>query len=216
MRIRLIEGERSLTELVRGQLGRAHDLTSATVDDVRSQTELPDVDLLVLVWQREPLGDGTAVDVGWLSRTRSFVVLPVDLVVARLGLTNAGIDYLVAPFHPLELTRRVELTVDDARSRSQVLWLGDTMLDEGSRLVERSRHPIDLTRKEFDLLAHLLRNHGLVQERAALLESVWGSQSYNPNVIEVTVSSLRHKLEEHGPRLIHTVRGIGYVGRTEL
>jgi DNA-binding response OmpR family regulator len=217
MRIGLVEGHAPITHEVRDVLGRAHDVHATTVGEARRQDPgAPSMDVVILVWPGEAHGRTDAATlVAGLTAERSMVVLPTTFVADRLGLVDAGIDYVVHPFHPLELIRRVELLGDGARRTGRVLWVDDTMLDEGARRVERGRHPIDLTRKEFELLAHLLRNQGMVQERATLLESVWGSTSYNPNVIEVTVSSLRQKLERHGPRIVHTVRGIGYVCRAE-
>lgn len=216
MRIGLVEGHTPITHEVRDVLGRVHDVHATTVGEARRQDPgAPSMDVVVLVWSGEAQGRSAATATAeGLNAQRSVVVLPTTLIADRLGLTDAGVDYLVHPFHPLELIRRVELLGDGARRTGRVLWVDDTKLDEGARRVERARHPIDLTRKEFELLAHLLRNQGMVQERATLLESVWGSTSYNPNVIEVTVSSLRQKLERHGPRIVHTVRGIGYVCRT--
>ena len=217
MRIGLVEGHAPITHEVRDVLGRAHDVYATTVGEARRQDPgSPSMDVVLLVWPSEVQGRAAAESiVAGLTAERSLVVLPTALVADRLGLIDAGIDYLAHPFHPLELVRRVEILGNGARRTGRVLWVDDTMLDEGARRVERGRHPIELTRKEFELLAHLLRNQGMVQERATLLESVWGSTSYNPNVIEVTVSSLRQKLERHGPRIVHTVRGIGYVCRAE-
>ncbi len=214
MRIALHEGEQSLTVLVRDVLGRAHDLSSVTHLGQLLDGRAVSYDLTVVVWPEQPLGRSPGARyVAELPADRTLVVLPHELTADRLGVVDVGVDYLVHPFHPLELVRRVELKRGVGRRVERVLRVADLVVDEGARLVERSERPIELTRKEFDLLAHLARNRGLVQERVALLEAVWGSSAYNPNVIEVTVSGLRHKLEAHGPRLVHTVRGVGYVCR---
>jgi two-component system OmpR family response regulator len=86
-------------------------------------------------------------------------------------------------------------------------------LDEDSRTVERGGAPIELTRREFDLLLAFLESPERVLSRTQLLSMVWGFEDYDANVVEVYVSTLRRKLEDHGPRLIQTVRGVGYVLR---
>jgi two-component system, OmpR family, response regulator len=80
--------------------------------------------------------------------------------------------------------------------------------------VHRDGVVIDVTRTEFELLQALARHPGRVVSQPALLEAVWDGYPYDANLVAVHVSSLRRKLEMHGPRLIHTVRGAGYVLRT--
>ena len=215
MRIALHEGQPALNRLVRDVLGRAHDLTSLSVADAM-QPPAGAFDLVVVVWPGRALGrNGAANRLQDLATERMLAVLPHELTADRLGAVDVGVDYVVHPFHPLELVRRVELLGGSSRRATTVLRVGDTVVDEGSRQVIRGRHLLQLTRKEFDLLAYLVRNQGLVQDRTTLLDSVWGSTSYNPNVIEVTISGLRQKLEQCGPRIIHTVRGVGYVCRED-
>jgi DNA-binding response OmpR family regulator len=145
----------------------------------------------------------------------SLAILPAGFTADRLGVANAGVRYLVDPYHPMELIRQVGAMVGSLNDVGPILWAGDTMVDEGARMATRSGHDLQLTRREFDLLLHLVGHLGQVQERGTLLHAVWASTDYNPNVIEVTVSTLRQKLEAHGPRILHTVRGIGYVCRVD-
>jgi DNA-binding response OmpR family regulator len=86
----------------------------------------------------------------------------------------------------------------------------DLEVDELERVVTRAGVPVELTPTEFDLLATLARNPGHVFSKTRLLALVWGFSEYDPNLVEVHVSALRRKLEAHGPRLIHTERGMGY------
>ena len=74
----------------------------------------------------------------------------------------------------------------------------------------RAGSPLDLTATELRLLAYLVRQRGLVLSKHQLLTQVWGYDAYDPNVVEVHISALRRKLEAHGPRVLHTVRGLGY------
>ncbi len=212
MRLKLVRGDEGMTRKVVDLLGRAHDVRAveAVGDDVGG------ADAVVVVWPSESLGRTGAMRlIERLGSSRALAVVPVTFTVDRLGIVESAIDYVADPYHPLELLRRLDALGGHARKRGAVWRAGNLMLDEGARQVERGGRRIDLTRKEFDLLRELVRNRGMVQERSALLEAVWSSQDYNPNVIEVTMSSLRHKVEAHGPRILHTVRGIGYVCRVD-
>ena len=138
-----------------------------------------------------------------------------DTVDDRLaGFEAGGDDYLTKPFAMPELLVRVRALLRRAgRTASSVRQLGDIVLDEGGRTVHRGGSPIDLTRKEFDLLVALAKRPGQVFSKDRLLVLVWDHEHYDRNVVEVHVSALRRKLEAAGPRVIHTVRGIGYVLR---
>jgi two-component system OmpR family response regulator len=90
----------------------------------------------------------------------------------------------------------------------------DLVLDEAARAAWRADQPLELTPTEFQLLAYLLARRGRAVSKAELLTQVWGYGSYDPNLVEVRISSLRRKLEACGPRIIHTARGHGYTVRT--
>ena len=98
---------------------------------------------------------------------------------------------------------------------SSTLEAGDLVVDEAGRVALRADEPLDLTRLEFDLLAFFVRHRNRVLTREALLVNVWRNGAVTPNAIEAAVSKLRTKTERLGPRLIHTVRGVGYVLRVE-
>lgn len=95
------------------------------------------------------------------------------------------------------------------------LAAGDLVVDLGGRIALRAEEPLPLTQREFELLAFLVRNRNRVCTREALLAAVWHNEPVTPNAIEALVSKLRAKLERRGPRVVHTVRGIGYVLRVE-
>lgn len=211
MKVQLVHGALERTEQIMDLLARSHDLTvTAEVDRVKG------TDAEVIVWPEDPLGrHGAAALVGSLDPRTTLAVIPVELTGDRLGLAETGIRYVVDPFHPMELVRRVELLAGSAERQGRVMWAGDLMVDEGAREVTRSGQPLQLTLREFDLLAHLVTHRGQVQDRPTLLRSVWSSTDYSDSVIEVTVSTLRRKLEAFGPRIVHTVRGIGYVCRVD-
>jgi two-component system, OmpR family, response regulator MprA len=154
-------------------------------------------------------------------RTPVLMLTARDAVSDRVAGLDAGADdYLVKPFALEELQARLRALLrrsgaggdedDDA-----VLEFADVRLDHHAHEVHRGDRPIELTRTEFLLLDLFLRNPRLVLERGTIFERVWG-YDFGPssNSLEVYVGYLRRKLEqEGGPRLIHTVRGVGYVMR---
>jgi DNA-binding response OmpR family regulator len=94
-----------------------------------------------------------------------------------------------------------------------VIEIGDLVIDGDAGVVHRAGRPVDLTATELRLLLFLARRRDRVVGKAQLLAAVWGYDDYAANLVEVHISALRRKLEEHGPRQLHTVRGRGYVLR---
>jgi len=149
--------------------------------------------------------------------------LPILVLTARhsvadrvAGLDAGADDYLVKPFALEELLARLRALLRrlDAAA-DEVLTLGDLTLSPGSRLVARAGEPIELTRTEFNLLELLVRNAGQVLTRELILDRIWGYDfTTTSNSLEVYIGYLRRKTEAGGgPRLIQTVRGVGYVAR---
>jgi two-component system response regulator MprA len=140
-----------------------------------------------------------------------------DAVESRVeGLDSGADDYLVKPFEREELRARLRALLRRRPPRgSASLVVADLSLNPDTHEVRRGERTIDLTQREFELLEYLMRNERIVVPRQRLLEEVWG---YDPfaatNTIEVFISNLRRKLEGAGePRLLHTIRGAGYVLR---
>jgi two-component system OmpR family response regulator len=146
--------------------------------------------------------------------------LPVLFLTARdtlddklRGFTLGGDDYMTKPFSVEELIVRVRAILrrvhgggDDGR-----LGVSDLVLDEESHEVYRGSTPIELTPTEFKLLHYLMLNAGRVVSKSQILDRVWNYDfDGNANVVEIYISYLRKKVDSLGPRLIHTIRGVGY------
>jgi len=152
------------------------------------------------------------------ARVRAAVLMLTarDAVADRVSGLDAGADdYLVKPFAIAELCARVRaLTRRPPGLRGPDLRVGDLTLDPLRREVRRAGRRLDLTAREFTLLRELMRHAGEPLSRAEIMDAVWGedAEPYG-NVIDLYIHYLRTKTERHGPRLIDTVRGIGYVIR---
>ncbi len=171
-----------------------------------------------------PGRDGLSV-LGEVRRLRRHV--PVLILSAKsdvadrvTGLSAGADDYLTKPFSFAELLARLHALVrrsSSAAEQAKQLVYADLALDLESRRVTRDGHSIELQAREFTLLAYLLRNADRVLSKTMILEHVW-SYSFDPqtNVVDVLVSRLRRKVDRDFPvKLIHTLRGVGYVLRKD-
>ncbi len=218
-RVLIVDDEPPIVELVRGYLGReSFEVEAATdgpaaIEAVRAWQ--PDVVVLDVML---PGLDGIEV----CRRIRTFSDAYVIMLTARgeeidriVGLTVGADDYLVKPFSPRELVARVKAllrrsrrSVDDRRAIPTGLEL-----DVARRRVAVDGQPVELTALEFDLLAVLARDPGVVVARQTLLDRVWGSEFIaDDHLVDVHVANLRRKLGDDPahPRFVETVRGVGY------
>lgn len=148
---------------------------------------------------------------------------PVCILSARdeiedrvAGLEAGADDYVVKPFELDELVARLRALLRRAPSTdTDLIRIGDLIVDPSQRIASRGGRAVELTRREFELLEELARHRGVVLSRQQLLERVWGYDfEVDGNVVDVFVGYLRRKLEADGePRIIHTVRGVGFVLR---
>jgi len=155
---------------------------------------------------------------------RRKVTTPIMMLSARgvtddrvRGLDSGADDYLTKPFDFAELSARVRaLLRRQAPAAALAVTVGDLRLDPVTRTIHRGARTVDLTQKEFALLEYFMRNPDYILTRAMIGEHVWHfTWDRMTNVIDVYVNHLRRKLEESGePRLIHAVRGVGYVLRS--
>ncbi len=170
-----------------------------------------------------PGRDGLSV-IEELRRRR--VNVPVLILSARhsvddrvKGLQSGGDDYLTKPFAFSELLARVQALIRRSKGSPEPtrLTIGDLSLDLASRRVERAGRTIDLRPREFALLEYLMRNAARVVSKTMIMEHVW-NYSFDPrtNVVDVLVFRLRERIDkDFEPKLLHTVRGVGYVLKAE-
>jgi DNA-binding response OmpR family regulator len=177
------------------------------------------------------LPDGSGYDVCRELRRNSDV--PIIMLTARgeetdriVGLEVGADDYVVKPFSARELVARIRAVLRRVRlaespAGEHPLEVGDVQLDPARHAVTHAGRPVELTRKEFDLLQLLMRNAGAVVSREQLIEDVWDMNWFGPTkTLDVHVSALRKKLGDDpaAPRYLHTVRGVGFrfAGPAEL
>jgi two-component system copper resistance phosphate regulon response regulator CusR len=179
-------------------------------------------DLVVLDWML-PGRDG--IEILKTLRGRGSKI-PVLLLTARdavhdrvLGLESGADDYLVKPFAFAELAARIRTLLRRTTTEPLRQQVADLVVDVETRRVERAGSALDLTPREFELLAYLLRYAGQVVTREMLAREVWRENNRATpldNVIDVHVAHLRRKVDEgRSPKLIHTVRGVGFTLREE-
>jgi two-component system response regulator MprA len=183
-------------------------IASAPPDALVLDVLMPQVDGLEVCRRLRAAGDRTPV----------LMLTARDAIADRVkGLDAGADDYLVKPFALEELLARVRALLRRARDGEEggVLRFADLVLDPGRYAVHRGGRPLELTRTEFALLELFLRNPRQVLTRSVIFDRVWG-YDFGPasNSLEVYVGYLRRKTEAAGePRLLHTVRGVGYVLR---
>ena len=180
-------------------------LDMASYDGVILDIMMPKLDGLAVVKRMRASGDPTPV----------LFLTARDSVEDKVkGLDLGANDYLVKPFSFEELMARVRaMTRKTASTNSPVYQVADLILDTSSHSVTRSGKNIKLSAKEFALLEYLLRNKGQVLSREKIENSLWNfDYEGGTNAVDVYIRYLRKKIDEDfSPRLIHTVRGVGYV-----
>ncbi len=198
-------------------------ITAANGREALDQVQMHEPDLVILDWMMPEL-DGLEV----MTRMRAANdEMPILMLTARdavedrvAGLNSGADDYLVKPFAPSELLARLHALLrrfEKSTSAEKPLTYADLHLDLTTRETRRGKRPFELTPREFDLLHLFMRNPRQVLVRDRILEDVWGYDfGGEDNVLEVYIGYLRKKTEAGGePRLIQTIRGVGYALREE-
>ncbi|MCL4237250.1 MAG: response regulator transcription factor [Anaerolineae bacterium] len=222
-RILIIEDEERIAQFVKRGLiyeGYRVDVAYDGPSGLQLAREQPP-DLVILDWMLPGL-DGLEV----CRRLRAASDVPILMLTAKedvqdrvTGLDAGADDYLVKPFDFDELLARLRALFRRAApsSRPEMLKFADLTLDTGTHRAQRGDRHIDLTAKEYELLELFMRNPRRVLTREMIFDRAWGYDfGGESNIIEVYVRYLRQKTEEKGePRIIHTVRGVGYVLRED-
>lgn len=223
MRILVVEDEKNLNKLISKKLtaeGYSVDscfdgmealdyLSMASYDGVILDVMMPKLDGFGLLKQMRAGGDHTPV----------LFLTARDAVEDKVaGLDLGASDYLVKPFSFAELMARIRvLTRKAAEAVSSTYSIADLTLDTATRQVIRGGRNISLSAKEFALLEYLIRNRGVVLSREKIENNLWNfDYEGGTNAVDVYIRYLRKKIDEDFPRkLIHTVRGVGYVLRDD-
>jgi DNA-binding response OmpR family regulator len=210
----VVDDEPPMVELVRGYLVREGWTVQTASDGIRAlemaRSEHPDVVVLDLML---PGLDGIEV----CRQIRTFSDAYVVMLTAKseevdklIGLAVGADDYLTKPFSPRELVARIRAIMRRARSGAPAV--PGLEVDPGTRIARVDGVTLNLTRTEFDILAALARDPGVVVDRPTLLASVWGPDYGDDHLVDVHVANLRRKLgdDPEQPRFVATVRGVGY------
>ena len=222
-KVLVVDDEENIRFLVESALQLA-GMDTAGADDGRTGLKLASdyrPDLIVLDVMMPEL-DGFEV----LERLRdSGSRTPVIFLTARdstddrvRGLTAGGDDYMVKPFAVAELVARVQLRLQHAgqATKQSVLRCADLELDTDAHRVSRAGTVVELSPTEYKLLHYLLTNSGRVMTRAQLLDQVWDYDfGGDSSVVDTYISYLRRKLDHVEPKLIHTIRGVGFCLRVD-
>jgi len=218
-RVLVVDDDPFMCEALMMALGaEGHEVrveTSGTSIDKSIKEFRPSVALIDLNLPEGP--DGVSIT----RRIRAVSDLPVmfvsgsDRLEDRLAGFRVGADdFLTKPFSMAELLARVQVLLRRSnQAPSPLIEVGDICVDDRAHVATRNGNVLELRNLEYRLLSMFCRNPNQVLSKVQLLDGVWGFALSDVNLVEVHVSRLRAKLEEHGPRVIHTIRSVGYILR---
>lgn len=220
-KILIIEDEEKIARFVELELGYEGYITTKAFDG-RTGLELAETGEFDLILLDVMLPQLSGMEV--LRRLRRVSSVPIIMLTARdsvvdkvSGLDSGASDYITKPFAIEELLARIRTALRKSILEDAVMSASGLLLDMRRHTVTVMGTPIELTKREFDLLHYLLKNKGVVISRETLLENVWGFDfAGETNAVDVYVRFLRGKIDEvFNIKLIHTVRGVGYVIKDE-
>jgi DNA-binding response OmpR family regulator len=214
----VVEDDPNISDLIDLYLRKADFRVLQCKDAKRAKELISSNDPVLAILDIGLEGDEDGLEL--LKQIRSSSSLPVILLTARddeidriMGLEFGADDYVSKPFSPRELVARVKAVtrrVTDKRESTRILEFGSLRIDLTRREVTISGSPLQLATKEFDLLAHLAQNKGVVLSRQQLLDSVWGDNWYgDERTVDVHIRQIRKKLDGEA-ELLHTIWGVGY------
>ena len=217
MQILIVEDETKIAEFLAKGLNESGYLSSIAHDGLTALTLLQEKNFdLVILDVMLPEIDGWQV----LKTLRTFSKIPVIMLTAKdhvldrvKGLELGADDYLIKPFSYIELLARVKsLLRRSVKTESEYYQVEDLILYRLERTVYRNQQKIDLSAKEFSLLHLLMQHQGELLTRSQIASEVWNINfDSDTNVVDVAIRRLRAKIDDHfQPKLIHTVRGMGY------
>ena len=222
----VVEDDRSVREMLAAVLrSEAYEVDAFEDAEAAATSDVIDNDAVIVLDIGLPGADGLELCARLRERghTGGILMLTARHEVADrvTGLDAGADDYLLKPFALDELLARVRALARRnpsrrlAKAEAGELRLGDLTIDEPTRCVTLGDEAVDLTKIEFDLLVLLVMNSPVVLTREVIYDRIWGYEAeLGSNTLEVFVSQLRRKLEiDDRPRLLHTVRGVGYVAR---
>ncbi|MGI8899803.1 MAG: response regulator transcription factor [Nocardioides sp.] len=218
VRLLVVEDDETIRESLLRSLEAAGFAVHASVDGSALETVLTSFRpaLVVLDWML-PGRDGPALARVVRARSTAGVVMLTarEAIEDRLHGFEVGVDdYLAKPFVTEELIARINAVLRRMGAIASTVQVGDLVIDEEAGIVERAGVRLALTATEFRLLNYLAAHRDRVLSSTQILTQVWGYEEYADNLVQVHISALRRKIEEHGDRLIHTERGLGYALRT--
>lgn len=224
-RVLIVEDESSISRFIELELGyEGYEVLTAF--DGRAGLDMAmnnDVDVIILDIMLPEL-NGIEV----CRRLRKVKDTPIIMLTAKdhvmdkvMGLDMGADDYLTKPFHIEELLARLRALIKRAKSNNtsekNILTCGPLSIDKKSHTAKYEEQEIDLTKKEYDLLAYLIENKNIVRSRENILDAVWGYEYYgDTNIIDVYIRYLRSKIDQtFNKEIIYTVRGVGYIIKDE-
>ena len=224
MKVLLVEDDKSISGFIKKGLKEMHYAVDAAFDGeegLHLALSRP-YDMIILDIMLPGIDGWEVLE----SMRKEKVQTPVIILTAKdgkedvvKGLELGADDYLVKPFSFAELLSRIKAILRRGRPDTDlsIITVGDLTLDLINRTVRRNETNIELSGKEFMLLEYLMRNGGQILTRTMILERVWG---YNfdtgSNIIDVHINHLRNKIDrDHQLKMIHTIKGVGYVLRSE-
>lgn len=223
MRILVVEDQPELNGLIAKRLKEEHYSVDACFDGEEAESFLDCAEYDAIVMDiMMPKKDGLAVLRelrGKKDKTPVLLLTAKDAIDDRVaGLDSGADDYLIKPFAFDELLARLRVILRrDTGAVGNVFEVGNLVVDCDSRTVKRDAVSITLSAKEFSVLEYLIRNSGKVLTREKISQHLWNyDYEGESNIVDVYIRYLRKKLDEdYEPKLIHTVRGVGYVLRIE-